>query len=57
MNEFYHVVLLFILDYTVFLWDAEAALCLANFVGPDQHIQGVLAVDINHEGTFIVSGG
>ncbi|CAF3629272.1 unnamed protein product [Rotaria socialis] len=44
-------------NYAVFLWDAEAALCLANFVGPDQHIQGVLAVDINHEGTFVVSGG
>ena len=33
-----------ILDYTVLLWDAEAALCLANYVGPDQHKQGVLAV-------------
>jgi hypothetical protein len=33
-----------ILDYTVLLWDAEAALCLANYVGPDQHKQGVLSV-------------
>lgn len=31
-------------DYTVLLWDAEAALCLANYVGPDQHRQAVLTV-------------
>ncbi|CAF3660796.1 unnamed protein product [Rotaria sp. Silwood1] len=44
-------------NYAVLLWDAEAALCLANYVGPDQHKQGVLTVDINYNGTFIVSGG
>ena len=33
-----------VLDYAVVLRDAEAALCLANYVGPDQHEQGVLAV-------------
>ncbi|CAF1444591.1 unnamed protein product [Adineta ricciae] len=44
-------------NYTVSLWDAEAALCLAHYVGPDHHKQGVLAVDLNYEGTFIVSGG
>ncbi|CAF1067180.1 unnamed protein product [Rotaria sordida] len=44
-------------NYAVYLWDAEAALCLANYVGPDQHKQGVLSVDINYNGTFIVSGG
>ncbi|CAF2793698.1 unnamed protein product [Rotaria sp. Silwood2] len=44
-------------NYAVLLWDAEAALCLASYVGPDQHKQGVLAVDINFNGTYIVSGG
>ncbi|CAF1120665.1 unnamed protein product [Adineta steineri] len=44
-------------NHTVALWDAEAALCLATYGGPDQHSQGILAVDINYDGTFIVSGG
>ena len=32
------------LDYTVMLWDAQAALCLANYAGPEHHTQGVLCV-------------
>ena len=43
-----------LIDYSVLLWDAQAALCLANYVGPDQHTQGVLAVVCVHSSLLML---